>query len=1246
MKYRDLIQFDPIESVVQLRDAAEADQARRLVESYVVSEDMADKLSGVLIPHLQYDQPADNRGLLVVGNYGTGKSHLMSVLAGVAEHADLAERLTHPGLAQAAEAIAGRFKVVRVEIGASQMPLRDILAGELEENLAGMGVQYAFPPADQVPNNKRCFEEMMAAFHERFPDHGLLLVVDEQLDYLRSRKDQALVYDLNFLREVGEVCRGLRFRFMAGVQEAIFDSPRWAFAAQALRRVKDRFEQVLIARSDVKFVVAERLLRKTADQKDRIRAHLTPMTKFYERMNEGMDEYVHLFPVHPAYIDTFDQIAQAEKREILKTLSLEMHKLLDEEVPADRPGLVTYDSYWRTLRENAAFRSVPDIRAVVDCSEVLEARLKQAYTRPGYMEMALQVVHALSVHRLTTGDIHSAMGATAKELRDSLCLYQPGVEDLGGDPADDLLTMVEAVLREIYKTVSGQFVSSNPDNGQYYLDLKKTDDFDALIEARAETLDDSKLDRYYYDAMRRIMECADSTYVTNYQIWEHELVWPDRKASKRGYLFFGAPNERSTAVPPRDFYVYFLQPFAPPKFKDENKPDEFFVRLANRDPEFDEALKGYAAAVDLASTSSGHAKATYQGKANGFLRTIVTWLREHMVDAFDGTYRGRRQGLVEWSKDRSVREVAGLRPNQVIDFRGLVNAVAGLCLSPHFEDQAPDYPRFSVRVMDKSREQAAQDAVQVVAGKRLTAQGTAVLDALELLDGDRVDPTGSPYADHVLELLKRKGHGQVVNRAEIVADDRGVEYMDPNGQRLEPEWVVVVLAALVHSGHVVLSVPGAVFDAVNLSKMAARPLRELVDFKHYKAPKDWNLPALTALYELVGLPAGTARQVTRDNPTAVQQLHEKLTHIVRQLAQSAHRVGERLPFWGAHLLPEHEAERLQQGLADVKTFLESLQIYTTPGKLKNFRHDADEVSAHRAGMECLAEMDALASLRSHLEPMASYLGAAAAGLPPDHEWAARARDVRQALLAGVADPAARRTDDLRRDADQALRDLKADYVRIYLAAHARHRLGVAAGGRRQRLLDSSRLRGLAKLCAIDILPGAQLAQLRARLEELTTCAKLTEPELQVAPVCEHCGFRLGDDDATRGPSAESVLDDLDDQADKMLAQWNDALLKNLADPTAQESLGLLEPPARALVEEFVASRRLPEDVEDDLIDAIGQVLSGLEKVSVKPAALCDAVAPAGAPATPSEMVKRLADYLGAQTSGKDPAKVRIVLEEE
>ncbi len=108
----------------------------------------------------------------------------------------------------------------------------------------------------EVSGNKRAFEDMMSAFHERYPNLGFLLVVDELLDYLRTRKDQELILDLNFLREIGEVCKSLRFRFIVGVKDAIFDSDRFAYVADSIRRVKDRFEQVLIARRDIQFVAA------------------------------------------------------------------------------------------------------------------------------------------------------------------------------------------------------------------------------------------------------------------------------------------------------------------------------------------------------------------------------------------------------------------------------------------------------------------------------------------------------------------------------------------------------------------------------------------------------------------------------------------------------------------------------------------------------------------------------------------------------------------------------------------------------------------------------------------------------------------------------------------------------------------------------------------------------------------------------------------------------------------------------
>jgi len=1254
MRYGDLIQFEPIESVVQLRDADKAAAARQLVSTYVISDEMAEKMTGLVIPQLQFEQPVDNKGLLVVGNYGTGKSHLMSVISAICEHADLRTYLSNAQVAQAAERIAGKFKVVRTEIGATTMSLRDILMAELEEHLAAMGVTYTFPDANQVPNNKRVFEDMMAAFHAEFPEHGLLLVVDELLDYLRTRKDQELILDLNFLREMGEVCKDLRFRFMAGVQEAIFDSPRFAFVADSIRRVKDRFEQILIARRDVKFVVAERLLKKTGEQQAKIREYLTPFAKFYGHMNERMDEFVRLFPVHPDYVDTFERVTAAEKREVLKTLSLAMKKLLDQEVPEDRPGLIAYDSYWTNLRENPSFRAVPDIKAVIDCSQVLESRIEQAFTRPAYKPMAIRIIHALSVHRLTTGDIYAPLGATAKELRDALCLYQPGIEDLGGDPADDLLSQVETVLREIHKTVSGQFISSNPDNRQFYLDLKKTDDFDALIEKRAESLDASQLDRYYYEALKRVMECTDQTYVTGYKIWQHEVEWPERKAARQGYLFFGAPNERSTAVPPRDFYLYFIQPFDPPHFKDEKKADEVFLRLTNMDEEFRTVLTNYAAALDLASTSSGHAKATYESKANGFLRDLVGWLQKHMTDAFEVTYQGRTKSLVEWAKGKSIRELSGIASHERINFRDLVNTIAGIVLSAHFQDQAPEYPYFSVLITSANRKQVAQDALRAIANfgsqslstqrsALSTKQARSALDALELLDGERLDPYHSRFAKHILNIIKKKGHGQVTGRSELIQEVHGVEYFaSDKGYRLEPEWAVVVLAALVYSGDLVLSIPGKKFDATALPQLAATTIDDLVHFKHIEPPKDWNLPALKALFELLGLTPGMAQLVTQGKEEPVQQLQKAISEVVEKLVLVQQSLQSGLPFWGRNLLTEEEAAQLRDRLDQAKTFLESLQVYSSPGKLKNFRYDAQEVKRHEDGLKTLSEIVSLQELVRDLGPVASYLSTAEAVLPTDHEWVERMKATRDALLEQVSDPVQRASSDFRQQTLRKLTDLKKTYVQTYLGMHAKARLGVNEDKRKANLMGDERLKMLEKLSAIDLMPRQHLIDFKNRLAGLKSCFALTEQELEALPVCPHCGFKPGAE-SPAAPAA-TMLDALDDELDKLVENWTQTLLANLEDPTTKENLSLLKPEPRKLVDVFLKEQKLPDELDQDFIHALQEVLSGLVKVAVTPEDLRAALLAGGSPATPTEMKKRFEEYLDELTKGHEPNKVRIVLE--
>ncbi len=1226
MKYGDLVWFDPIEDVVQLREADNKDEARRLVETYVISEGMAQNLVEILIPHLELDTTLDKKGLLVVGNYGTGKSHLMSVVSAVAEHADLVQALQSDGIKEPVKRIAGQFKVIRTEIGAVRQSLRDIVCGELERNLAKMGVDYSFPPADRVVNHKDAFIAMMNAFNEKYPDKGLLLVVDELLDYLRSRQEQELILDLNFMREIGESCRLSRFRFMAGIQEALFDNPRFEFVAESMRRVQKRFESLLIVRTDVSYVVAERLLKKTPEQKAKIRHHLEKFTALYGDMNERLDEYVDLYPIHPAYLEIFEKLFVVEKREILKTLSRDVKKLIGQEVPADSPGLLSYDQYWEYLSTDTSLRTNRDIREVVEKGQILEGILNRSFQKKQYLPSALRIVRALCVHRLTTGDVSSPIGLTPEDIRDDLCIHL----SLPEQDAEFLLTTIESILREIGKTVSGQFISHNDENDMYYIDVRKDIDYDAKIEERADFLDSGKLDQYYFEVLAGVMKTPGSTYVPGYRIWEHEVVWQERRAGRSGYLFFGAPNERSTAQPPRDFYIYFLQPYRPPLFTDEQRSDEVFFRLSRKDETFETALRLYAGAREMAVTSSGSNRNIYESKASEHLKTITKWLRENIITAYDVTYQGVTRSLVEWAKEGAV-DPSG-------DISETINGIAAYCLAPHFEEIAPEYPHFSQVIRSADREEAVKDALKFIRGVRVQ-RGAAALDGLDLLEGDSINTENSMYARHIIDLLRSKGVGQVLNRSEIIGDHQGVEY--DLRFRLEPEFVVVVIAAMVYHGDVVVAYPGKKITAANFDELTQMSVADLKAFKHLELPKEPPIEVLAELFSLLGLSPGLVRNPATHRE-AVKQLQERVARLIKEVVETKQRLKSSLTLWGQDVLEESRKEDAARKLDDLKTFLESLQRFKTEGQLRNFGGSRSDVRTHKKNLEVMREIRDLAQFCADLSPVTFYLSGAESVLPDDNPRLQSLVEHRKALFEKIRDPETRMTKEFRRDLERELNRLKKEYIDEYLRLHGAARLGVEGDNRKKKLMGSPALEAIRALSSIEIMPKGDLTCFDEELRRLKPCFALDRSALERSPVCPDCQFRPSDEEISAPP--ENILSALEERLDLLYEKWTQTLLDNLSDPMVSKNLELLRPDARKLVEDFMAAGELPAKVSSEFVRAMQEVLSGLVKVTVTRDDLKAALMAKGSPCTVDEFRNRFEDYIKSLTRGRDQRKIRIVVE--
>lgn len=1234
MKYADLIQFEPIETVIQLRQAEKRVEAERLVRTYVISDRMADVILHRVLPTLSLERGEETGGLFVVGNYGTGKSHLMSLLSAIAEHSELVDAVTHPAVTkEMKEVVAGKFLVVRQEFGSTNMPLRDVVLGYLREGLKKMSLNVYFPSMDEAPNTKDLLIDAMMTFQKKYPGQGLLVVIDELLEYLLGRKERELIMDLAFLREIGETCAVTDLRFVAGIQESLFDNPRFQFAADSIRRVRDRYQQVRIVREDVAFVVSRRLLVKNASQRKRIRAYLEKFSPLYELMAERMDEFVELFPVHPAYLEMFERVTIIEKRQALKAISQEMRRVLNDDVPQEQAGLISFDAFWRLIQEDPSYRSTPEIREVLDKSQVLEERIKNAML-PIYRDAALRIVHALSLHRLTIGDLRAPIGLAPKELRDRLCLYLPIPEA----DAAFLLTSVESVLQEISRTVSGQFISHNRENDQYYLDLDKDVDFDALIEQRAAVLEEEILDRYYFDALRRILELSESTYRPGFRIWQIEIPWTGRGMTRDGYVFLGARDERSHTQPERDFYIHFLSLFNQNGKKDTPKLDEVFLLLTALDDVFRQNLRLYGGAREMGAISSGSNKSHYERKAEQFLSMVTLWLRENFAHAFDVRYGKSSHSVTEsWGEYRLAKAETSLR-DQVYQ---LTSAI----LDDYFQKKYPDYPAFGrIQLTQLSLPQACQAALRALAGGLLNQQAQSILEGLELIRLREGQPAytvlESRYASAFLSRLDALGADRVLNRKELIG-------ADPRREReltfdLEPELLMVVLVALLRQGEITLIWMGHTFTSDDLDEVARIDVGDLTHFSIIARPKPVPEQSLKALFEGLGLPVEWVRDPSQ-HERAAQEVSRLAETELPRLAMALDNLREGPRYWGEAILSAEETRTWRKALESYRELLQALERMNTPGRLRQFSWSGSEVRAKLKGRETLKRLSQMRELLQALQPHLNYISRAELRLPFGHPWQAEANRLRQDQIGWLCDPKTRSDSSLYSRLNGGLSNLRSAYADAYLQLHQTARLDRAGDERKRTLTQDPRWRQLLALQEVSILPESEFRRLQQTFNDsLRACPLLTIEDLREYTECPHCGF----DPRTEGgkKSAHETLETVFQELDRLYTSWVRRLREELQIPEVSEDVALLKSPYREQIQSFIHDGKLPPSVSQNFVQSVNDALQGLEKIVLNGTEFLLALTQAGMPCTMEELYQRLDELLQKRLGDKKRDKIRIELD--
>ena len=504
-------------------------------------------------------------------------------------------------------------------------------------------------------------------------------------------------------------------------------------------------------------------------------------------------------------------------------------------------------------------------------------------------------------------------------------------------------------------------------------------------------------------------------------------------------------------------------------------------------------------------------------------------------------------------------------------FRDQVNIIASTCLAPHFQDLAPEYPAFPNLITQENIPQAVGDAIKWILGQIKPKQGRNVLTALELLGGERLDPSRSRYAKYILSLLRKKGPGKVLNRNEIVKKHYDeVEYEIK--YRLEPELVVVVLASLIYTGDITMTVGRLKIDAGNIEELGRMPLESLVNFSSIEPPRDLPIPELKELFEFLGLPPGLIVDPTnRDD--AVRQMQEKLGSLIEREVKARHNVQEGL-FCGMALLDETE-KASSESVRGARCLSAAVILFQHPAKLRNFKYTLAEIKAQSKNVLELERLEKLLDLISSTMSLTGYLTTAESVLGKDDPWTASVQKKRLELFEKIK--TAQDPTILQTEIKGILEKLKEAYIESYYDAHQKARLNSYGEKRKKGLRSDFRLRTLNSLRQLDWLSPNELDELQNRLDQLKVCDSLTKSKLKDVPYCPHCGFKPQEEDVK--VNVNVALEQLELDLDKLYQKWTANLIDSLQDPSTQQDFELLDPKVQQRLKEIVSQGALPENID-------------------------------------------------------------------
>jgi hypothetical protein len=812
-----LFDFHEIKDVIDIdTDLKKDDLQRELISSYIISEGLEQQIVDF------YDnlKTPNHKAVKILGNYGSGKSHLIAFLVSSITRPELRNLIANTRVKEASKDVNRKFLTVQFELQAQHLDLSYIFFRRVESNLKSVYNIDIPKYHTDIIDFKEHLTNIIDTIKSTDPALGLLVVIDEVSDFLSTKPVHEMVRDFQFIRAIAQVCQSEDFLLVTSMQEDVYTSGKFKHIAAQAGRIDQRFQNIIIRRETVHQVISQRIVPKSANQKAEIEAKLKPYAEKIEDVSIKMDQYAELFPFTPFLLNLFDELPYFEKRGVIQFAQSEVKYKLNKSFPF----FFTFDRIFDVLENNPNIKNMETIYDTVKVVSIIKQKIS-ANLEQKLHEDAYKIIKGLAIYSLWSNG-HS--GATAKELAERLLI-------LPQNKTFESQMQVSLIVKKIREATDGFYLKVVQDTktGNDYFkfdpDIDGTDPDERIdTEVTAIGSAEDKLESILFE---QIKEVLDLDYFNNQpNVFTDECIWQSVKAFRNGFVIFSKKGDNIPALPNADYYINFISPYNKGEVKKfgENQLD-IFLNIPGQ-PNV-EHLKRIAAIRSLIGKN-----------------VLTSVMSKKLSDEIEGTRaagvirHGIKYKIARWvfsdsearinDKQISVKHELGKEINNLSE---IVNELKKKIFDDCFNNTYTEHPKYS-QILSSSNiiDSLTRILDELVDGnfKRVTQNSKIFLSHLNLLNtNEDIDVSESKIAMFLYSVIAEK-KGKMVN----IENELVVPLIQkPYG--LEPQLVHFYLIILTILGRITLKAKGG--DEIDIANIKEK-FRSLSQFENivYAIKKD------------------------------------------------------------------------------------------------------------------------------------------------------------------------------------------------------------------------------------------------------------------------------------------------------------------------------------------------------------------------------------------------------------------------